>query len=212
MSTSRRRSASEAREEIIGATIALLTEEGAASLNVHAIMRRAGISRTAFYRQFGDVYDVVTAVLERIGADLLADEPDWFRVPGAVGSREILYGNAVQSGRAIERWAAPLGAIHDASGLDERLRTLWRDGFMAVRIEMVAAAIRRDQDAGAIRADLDADATSLALNLMSEQVGLEILSRGGGTPEDYARLVAPIWEAVLFGPSPGADLSDIPGS
>ena len=43
------------------------------------------------------------------------------------------------------------------------------------------------------------DATALALTLMGEQLSLELFGCGDATPEQYAAILAPIWEAVLFG-------------
>ena len=51
-----------------------------------------------------------------------------------------------------------------------------------------------------MRPGLDPDATALALTLMGEQLSLELFGRGDATPEQYAAILAPIWEAVLFGP------------
>ena len=83
---------------------------------------------------------------------------------------------------------------------------MWREQLVQPRIDAVAAAIRRDQAAGAIDATVDADATALALTLMSEQLLLEMVCRNGASPEEYAHVAAPIWEAALFGrptqPSP----------
>lgn len=98
------------------------------------------------------------------------------------------------------RTAAPLlVALHDALGLDDRLRRIWREQLVQPRIDAVAAAIRRDQGAGAISATVDADATALALSLMSEQLLLELVCRNEVDPEEYARIAAPIWESALFG-------------
>jgi hypothetical protein len=46
---------------------------------------------------------------------------------------------------------------------------------------------------------LDPDSTALALTLMGERLALEVLGRRDGSPEEYAAVLAPIWESVLFG-------------
>jgi hypothetical protein len=66
------------------------------------------------------------------------------------------------------------------------------------RIDTVEAAIRRDQAAGVLRVTLDPVATAYALTLMNEALVLEILGRRGGTPEEFARIAAPVWIHVLF--------------
>jgi hypothetical protein len=76
---------------------------------------------------------------------------------------------------------------------------MWREQLIQPRIDAVAEAIRRDQAAGVTVATLDADATAFALSLMNEQLLLEIVGRNGASPEEFARVVAPIWEATLHG-------------
>jgi len=78
-------------------------------------------------------------------------------------------------------------------------RASWWETVLEPRIESAANAIRRDQAAGQVPPSIDPDATALALNLMGEQVALEVLGRRGGSPEEYAAILSPIWEAVLFG-------------
>jgi AcrR family transcriptional regulator len=162
-------------------------------------MERAGVSRTAFYRQFPDVYAVVGEVLAGIADQLAVGAARWSRDPDAVGSVDVIFQNAVQSGRFVKPLTKQIQAIVDATGYDETLRVLWREGVVQARIDATAWAIRRDQAAGAIRSSIDPDATALALTLMGEHLVLEILGRQDGSPEQYARIVAPIWEAVLFG-------------
>jgi len=66
-------------EAICQAAAEILVESGMAGLSVSAVMARAGVSRTAFYRVFDDIYTVVDAVLRPITAELLAASGDWFR-------------------------------------------------------------------------------------------------------------------------------------
>ena len=42
-------------------------------------------------------------------------------------------------------------------------------------------------------------ATALALTVMEERLSYHLLGRNQGKPEEYARIVVPIWNAVLFG-------------
>lgn len=194
-----RHSSAEAISLIIDATAALLLEKGAAGLKVTAIMKRAGVSRTTFYRQFNDVYGPVAALLELIVEELFSQAGDWFTDIDAVGSRDVIWDNALRDGRALKPRIELLGAIVDATSLDESLRTIWRGSVLQPWIDATAAAIRGDQAAGAVRPSLDPDATALALTLMGEQVALEVLGRQDGQPEQYAAILTPIWEAVLFG-------------
>jgi AcrR family transcriptional regulator len=194
-----RQSGAETRLQIMEAATGLLEERGAAGLNVSAIMARAGVSRTAFYRQFDDVYGVAAAMLGAIARELAERAGAWFNDVDAVGSREVIYSNTLRAGRTIKPSITLLGAIVDATALDTTLRTLWRETVVQPRTDASAAAIRRDQAAGVVPMDIDPDSTALALTLMGEQVALEVLGRRDGSPEEYASILAPIWEAVLFG-------------
>jgi len=194
-----RQSGAETRRRVIEATAGLLEERGPAGLNVSAIMERAGISRTAFYRQFDDVYGAIKTLLDGIAGELAENAGAWFNEENAVGSRDLIYGNALRSGRTIKPRIGLIAAIVDATALDASLRALWRETVLEPRIESAAHAIRRDQVAGQVPVSIDPDATALALTLMGEQVALEVLGRRDGTPEEFATIVSPIWEAVLFG-------------
>ena len=196
---STRQSAAHTRQQVIEATVELLEEQGARGLTVIAIMERAGISRTAFYRQFADVYAVVGELLTRIAERLAAEAAPWFRDPDAVGSVDVIVPNAVRSARVLKPFAKQVRAIVDAAGFDETLRALWRDGVVQARIDATAWAIRRNQAAGAVRPTVDAETSAMAMILMAEQVALEILGRQDGSPEQYAQIIGPIWESVLFG-------------
>jgi AcrR family transcriptional regulator len=186
-----------ARRAILEAAEAILTEEGMPGLSVSAIMRRAGISRTAFYRRFDDVYGVVAAVLERITGELVAASGDWFR--DRIGSPEVIHGNLLSFGRAFEPYGPMLDAIRVAASLDEGIGTLWAGLVQAFR-DATEAAIRRDQAAGVVDGGLDAAGAAVALTWMGEQASLDLMGRrASGGPEAYAGLLTPVWTRTLFG-------------
>jgi AcrR family transcriptional regulator len=187
------------RELILDATRKLLVEKGAGELSVSAVMQRAQISRTVFYRRFDDVTDVVGEILRMVCDEIAIRSGAWFMDPEAVGSREVIVPNAISSGAAIAPHARLLCAISDATGSNERLRSLWWSELLQPRIDATVAAIERDQRAGAVRTSLDARRAAFALTLMGERVALEVLGRRGEAPEEYARFIGPVWESILFG-------------
>lgn len=194
-----RQSGASTRAKIVDATASLLEERGIAELTVSAIMTRASVSRTAFYRQFDRASDVLSALMESLLIELESQAGAWFTDVEAVGSRDVVWENALRDGRAIKPRIRLFRAIVDATAVDEPLRTMWRATFTQSWVDATAAAIRRDQAVGAIRPGLDPDTTALALTLMSEQLALEVLGRQDGSPEAYAAILTPIWGAVLFG-------------
>jgi len=193
----------ETRELITAATTSLVTEGGPEAVNVAAVMRRAGVSRTAFYRQFDGIYDVYADLLVRASSALFAESGAWISKPEAVGSPEVAYPNVLGFARAFSASAAFLTALHDACGCDSRLRQLWSDMFVQPFVGASTAAISRDQAAGVIAPDIDPAATAEALTLLGERLAIELLGRRGAEPEEYAAVIAPIWISVLFGQIPG---------
>jgi AcrR family transcriptional regulator len=185
------------REAIVDATAELLRRNGAAGLNVTAIMAEAGVSRTAFYRRFETAHDAVVALLDRL-LGLMVDANDDWLAGKVVGRRDIVEPNLVYNGTVLAPHAPLICAIVDAAGTDRRLREAWRSRVVQARIDTTEAAIRRDQAAGAVRATLDPAATAHALTLMNEALVLDVLGRRGGTPEEFARIAAPLWIHVLF--------------
>lgn len=202
-----RRTGTETRELIIAAVASLVAEQGREAVSVVAVMRHAGVSRTAFYRQFDSIYDVFADLLVRVGSELFAAAGSWIAKPEAVGSPAVVHANLVGYARAFARDGELLTALHDACGSDARLRELWREGFIQRFVDTAAAAIARDQVAGVVSPELDAAATALALTLMGEAASLELLGRQGIEPEAYADIITPIWISVLFGVVPQYDES-----
>jgi AcrR family transcriptional regulator len=193
------RTSDETRELIIAAAASLIAERGSEAVNVANVMRRAGVSRTAFYRQFDGIYDVYAELLTRAGAELFSEAGSWIANPEAEGSPGVVHSNLVGYARAFSKQGALLTALHDIGGSDGRVRDLWRSVFVQPFVDTTTAAITRDQAAGAVSADLDPAATALALTLMGEAASLELLGRQGIEPEAYADVIAPIWISALFG-------------
>jgi AcrR family transcriptional regulator len=193
------------RGAILEAAEAILADEGMPGLNVSAIMRRAGISRTAFYRRFDDVYGVVAAVLERVTEELVAASGEWLR--GGIGSPDVIHGNLLSFARAFESRGRTLDAIRAAASMDEGIGALWAGLVRAFR-DATEAAIRRDQAAGVIDDGLDAAGAAVALTWMGEQASFDLMGRrASGGPEGYADLLTPVWTRTLFGI--GGDAADL---
>lgn len=185
------------RAAVLDAAEEILAEEGASGLTVSAVMRRAGIARTTFYRLFDGVYEVIAALLESIAAELQASAGDWFL--GAPGSPEVVHRNLLAYARAYEPHGRTLDAIRAAASLDKRVDTVWSTAFEAF-IAATEAAIRRDQAAGLADPTLDAAKAAQALTYMGEQAAIDLMGRrGGGSPELFADILTEVWSRTLFG-------------
>ena len=203
----KRRPAAETRALIVEAASALIVEEGPAALTVVSIMERAGVSRTAFYRQFDSTYDVLAELLMQVQAGLQAESGPWTTDPAAVGSPEVAQPNIERWARAVAESIDLLTALHDACGCDPRLQALWRERFIQPFVDVAEASIERDQEAGVVSPDLDARTTALMLMLLGEGALFELMGRQKIGPERYAEIVAPFWTHILFGTLPDTDRS-----
>ena len=190
----------ETRQRILDVTRSMLERRGTV-LAVSAITNRAGVQRTVFYRHFDNTSQAIVAVLDQLAERQSAGAGAWFADVGPTGTRDVVHANALSAARAFAANAQLMSAIADAATHDDDLRSMWHQRVVQPRIDATAAAIRRDQAAGAIRAALDPDDTALALQTMGITIALQILGREGGEPERVADIIAPIWQAVLFGPS-----------
>ena len=184
-------------EAICQAAAEILAEAGMAGLSVSAVMARAGVSRTAFYRVFDDIYTVVDAVLRPITAELVAASGDWFR--GQTGSPQVVHANLLSFARAYHPHGPTLEAIAVGAAFDPGLQVTW-DSLVTAFSDQTETAITRDQQAGVIDRALDAHGAAQALTWMGEQTSRRLMGRRhAGTPEDYANLLTPIWTRTLFG-------------
>lgn len=193
-----RRSSAETRDVIRSSVAAIIEEHGVAGLSVAAVMRRAGITRTTFYRQYDDVYEAVVEIFHAVAAEIAASIGPWLTDPDAVGSPDIVYPNLLGYARAYARHGRLIRALSDASAVDPRVRRSWGEALQGF-VDATAAAIARDQAAGAIRSDLDSQATAYALTMMDDRVAYDRLGDTQAKPEEFARILAPIWIATLFG-------------
>ena len=113
-----RRTAAETRHAIVESTAEQLRERGARGLNVQAIMERAGISRTTFYRQFSDPYEVVEHLITQLVAHIARQGGAWLRDPSVVGSADLVRPNPIRSASARQ----PSARLGSCSRSATRLR------------------------------------------------------------------------------------------
>ena len=205
----RARSGSDARDGILASAMALIEERGTSALSVTEVMRHAGITRTTFYRHFPDLYAVIAEILSAISREILSESGAWMTDPDAVGGPEIVYQGLLTNGRAYARHGPLLRALADAAAGNERIWSIYRHEVLQSMMDSTARAIERDQAAGVVRPSLDAVATARALTLMDERMSYDLLGRPeDGSPEEYARILTPIWTAALYGPPPGPASED----
>lgn len=170
-------------------------------------MTRTGLSRTAFYAYFRDRYDLVTRLLEGIGALLFAVDRYWLE-----GGEEAAAPASESLGEALRRGAETfveygpvLRAIADAASHDSRVEQVYRYGLIENLIQAVADRVSRDVEAGISSGEIDPEETARALVLMTERYLLDAFGRPQAKPseERIAIVVGTlerVWELTLYGP------------
>src|ERR687895_955254 len=120
----RRRRPEEAEREILDAARALLAERPAHEVSVGAIMAATTLSRKSFYVYFRDRYDLLSHLVEPLGAERDAIVAELWRdgADMAAGGRAAL----VALAGLYARHGRLLRALAEASSQDREARRAWR--------------------------------------------------------------------------------------
>lgn len=153
------------RRQIVKAAVDFLREHPYRELTVDIVMTETGLTRTAFYRHFDDITDLVLKVFAEVGQELVEIAERWRASAGQdypAPALEALAGIVdffVAHGRLVR-------AIADAAATDERINEAYRrslEGF----IDMTTEAFDRLAASGQLKVP-DTRALARALNLMNE--------------------------------------------
>lgn len=164
------------RREILSAADGFLRERPYRELSVEIVMAQTGLTRTAFYRHFDDLPDVVLRLLADVGSELFAIAERW--IEGSPVDFRVAAGEALRGIVGFfERQGPLVCAIAEAAVTDERIEQGY-SGFLETFIEMTARALDDLIALGQIE-PLDAMPVARALNLMNERY---LLSEFGREP------------------------------
>lgn len=119
----------------------LLGEQPFHEVTVSAIMGRTTLSRKSFYVYFDDRYELLTALVAPLRAQLDEANALWLGADGDPADRGRAALQAVA--RILADRGALVRALADAARYDERAARLWHE-FNEPVIARVAAAIRED--------------------------------------------------------------------
>lgn len=192
------------RDQILSAADRLLRERPYRELSVELVMAQTGLTRTAFYRHFDDVTDLVLRLLNEIGADLFAVAERW---DSGVGSEYPTAAHAGLSGVVyfFVRHGPLVRAIAEAAVTDEQIEGAYRaalEGF----IDLTTQAMDRLVERGELHVP-DTRALARALNLMNEAYLLQEFGREPpADPKVALATLETVWLRVL-GPGAMADVS-----
>jgi AcrR family transcriptional regulator len=178
------------RHEILAAADRFLRERPYRELSVEVVMAETGLTRTAFYRHFDDVTDLVLRLLADLGRELYAIAERW----GAEAGSDYP-APALSALRGIVEFFASNGplvrAIKEAAMSDEQVERAYRGGLEAF-IEITIETLDRLVQAGQLQVP-DTGALARALNLMNEAYLVDEFGRGEGDPEVARATLERVW-------------------
>jgi len=188
-----------ARRALLAAARELLERHAWYELPLDEVTTRAGLSRTVFYRHFGDRQQLLLALLDEIGEDLTATGLRWKEGTGdpaeevAAGLRELTE-TYVAHGRLLQ-------ALADAAGQDGEVRAMYArlaDGLSATVEQRIASEVAAGRSA--VR---DPREVARALVWMNERYLLAAFGRPPlADPEPVAAALAEVWLATVYGARP----------
>jgi len=193
--TKRREQRESTRREILAAADQLLRARPYRELSVDLVMTQTGLTRTAFYRHFDDVPDLVLRLLGDVGRELYTNGERWREGAFdnfAAAAHEALRGIVdffVRHGRLVR-------AIAEAAATDEQIEQGYSE-FLAVFTEMISETFDAMVERGILDVP-DTRALALALNLMNERYLLEEFGREPLADPDVAlATLETIWLRVV---------------
>ena len=171
------------RRQILAAAEAFLRANPHRELSVEVVMAQTGLTRTAFYRHFDDVTDLLLRLLSEAGQELYAIADRWDHradEPRSATAREELaeiVAFFVRHGPLVE-------AISEAAAVDERIERAYRGAFESF-VEKTQLVLDRRVRAGLLDVP-DTRAVALALNLMNRAYLLHEFGRVPRGDQDVA--------------------------
>jgi AcrR family transcriptional regulator len=178
------------RHQILSSAEQLLRERPYRELSVDAVMADTGLTRTAFYRHFDDVTDLVLRLYGDVGEELYAVARRW------AGHAGVGYPAPGREGLAgmVDFWVrhGPLmRAVAEAAVTDERIELAYR-GATETFIELTAGALERMVREGMLDIP-DARALARAMTLMNEAY---LMAEFGREPQGDPEIALATLEAV----------------
>lgn len=180
---------------ILDAAEALLAEESFHALTVEDVMKKAGLTRTAFYRYFPDLEAILLRRMSELHAELavaanlwldLDAEPTGSIMAGNTGLAEVYY----HHGRILLAFA-------DAAGRGPEIEKAWHKTVHSF-VAPVVARIEDLQGRGLTNI-ANIEETARALVWMNERYLLETFGRRSGADVRLAaETLSEIWRRVLF--------------
>ena len=184
-----------ARQQIHDAAEAFLREHPFREMSIDAVMGQTQLARTAFYRHFDDVTELVLQLLGEVGGELYAIIENW-----VAGARDDVAG-ATHTGLSqivdfFQTHGPLVRAVADAASTDERVETAY-DAYLRAFDGLIAGGLDAMIESGRLE-PCDTRALARALNLMGERYMLDSFGRQPfGDPVTAIATLELIWLRII---------------
>jgi len=184
------------RAEILDAAFEYLWSRPFRDMTVNSLMATTSISRSAFYRYFDDIHELMQALLTRLESEILEGASPWLSENGDPVA--LLYESLAAEVRICYRHGPLLKAVSDAAGTNARLEDEW-NWFIERFDDAVSERIVADQELGLIEA-FDPRPVATALNRVDAAMYVRAFGhRPRSRPEPIQEAITRVWVSTLYG-------------
>lgn len=183
-------------QAILDSALEFLWSNPFREMTVAELMSITAISRSAFYRYFDDLHDLMETLLQGIEEDIFEAAVPWLTGEGDPIS--LLHESLVGLVRVCYERGPILRAVADASTTDARLERSWAT-FLGKFDDAVTARIEQHQAEGLIPA-FDARPVAIALNRLDASLLIQAFGRRPRSQQEPVRkAIIRIWTSTLYG-------------
>ncbi|MEJ2299415.1 MAG: TetR/AcrR family transcriptional regulator [Woeseiaceae bacterium] len=184
------------RAEILDAAFEYLWSRPFRDMTVNSLMATTSISRSAFYRYFDDIHELMQALLTRLESEILEGASPWLSENGDPVA--LLYESLAAEVRICYRHGPFIKAISDAAGTNAQLEDEW-NWFLDRFDDAVSERSVADQELGLIEA-FDPRPVATALNRVDAAMYVRAFGhRPRSRPEPIQEAITRVWVSTLYG-------------
>ena len=184
------------RAAILDAALEFIWSQPFHEMTVHSLMASTGIGRSAFYRYFDDLHDLMNTLLNMLADEISVANQTWYV---GVGDPVALLKETLTGLIQICYQRGPfLRAISDAAATDKRFEKDWQQ-FLCNFDDIGTALITSDQEQGLIPI-FDPRPVAISLNRVNAYTIIEAFGqRPRQKPEPVRKALFRIWVSTLYG-------------
>jgi AcrR family transcriptional regulator len=170
------------------------------NISIDDLTKRAGLSRSSFYFYYESKWQVLSALLSRVTADVFQASQLIFERPAGMPPEAAIEHAVNEVIQVWERHGHVLREVGDAAAAEPDLQTQW-DTILGRFIDASATSIERDRAAGVAIDGPPARSLAAALMWMGERnLSVMSLRSENAIPlQDMAETVTTIWLRTVYG-------------